>query len=129
VGFQHETSTTQLVQDGNVSGLDVTATTGGRAIGGFSSNGEGLHGEGDVGVYGSGSTYGVSGSGNWGVKGLGQLYGVYGLGLTNGIFGETNSAGGSGVYVRTTSAATAWPVGQWMARGSSPTAAAARPCG
>jgi hypothetical protein len=39
VGGQHESGTTQLVQDGNVSGLDVTANTGGRAIGGFSSSG------------------------------------------------------------------------------------------
>jgi hypothetical protein len=126
IGGQHETGTTQLFQDGNVSGLDVTANTGGRAIGGFSSNGEGLYGQGTIGVYGSGTsrgvhaaggTYGVLASGDsagvrgdggnfgvigngraQGVRGSGGEEGVYGIGSSNGVFGETSDAGGSGVY-------------------------------
>jgi hypothetical protein len=104
---QHETGTTQLYQDGNVSGLDVTANTGGRAIGGFSSGGSGLYGNGTYGVWGDGTGDGVFGTGPTGVLGEGGAYGVYGNGDTgvygygsdgNGVFGETAIPTTSGVY-------------------------------
>jgi hypothetical protein len=108
VGFQHETGTTQLIQDGNVSGLDVTANTGGRAIGGFSSNGFGVYGQGAYGVVGEGeialdgrgANYGVIGHGVYGVYGVGTTYGVQAAGGTYGVFagGDTGvrAVGGAG---------------------------------
>jgi hypothetical protein len=118
VGGQHESGTTQLVQDGNVSGLDVTSNTGGRAIGGFSSSGNGVYGNGSVGVYGEGVLHGVVGyssdnigvfgqagdiavwgmGGNYGLLGNGDVAGVRGDSTTGeGVSGQTHSDGHNGV--------------------------------
>jgi hypothetical protein len=109
VGGQHESGTTQLFQDGNVSGLDVTANTGGRAIGEFSSNGQGLYGQGKYGVEGEGVLYDVIGSssdhvgvlgqgGDTAVWGAGGNYGLLGNGDVAGVKGE--SVIGEGVFGR-----------------------------
>jgi hypothetical protein len=123
IGFQHESGTTQLIQDGNVSGLDVTANTGGRAIGGFSSGGQGLYGNGATGVYGTGATgvygtgsvygvygytdptspdtyYGVYGIGPTGVYGAGGAYGLSGIGSIYGVAGIGSTGSQGGVYGR-----------------------------
>ena len=85
-------------------------TTGGRAIGGFSSNGQGLYGNGSTGVYGEGSFEGVHGSGPVGVLGKGDDFGVRGFGGDDGVLGFGNVAGvkgesgiGEGVFGQTDS--------------------------
>jgi hypothetical protein len=110
IGSQHESGTTQLFQDGNVSGLDVTANTGGRAIGGFSSNGKGLYGQGQTGVDGEGVSEGVLGSGPVGVLGQGTDIAVWGVGRNYGVLGDGDVAGvkgesviGEGVFGQTNS--------------------------
>jgi hypothetical protein len=92
------------------SPLAADLTTGGRAIGGFSSNGRGLYGNGSTGVYGEGSFEGVHGSGPVGVLGQGDDFGVRGFGGDDGVLGFGNVAGvkgesgiGEGVFGQTDS--------------------------
>jgi hypothetical protein len=114
------TGYTGVYGSGSAYGLYGTGGTSGTGVAGSSTNSEGVHGSSTngTGVYGDGYTYGVYGSTTNGVGVYGEGYrgvmgvstdstgvfgsssagkGVYGSGF-DGVYGNSNTAGGAGVY-------------------------------